>query len=416
MPIFAYEAINAQGQKETGELEAANRNQAIVEIRNAGLKPTKVAQRAETAARKAEKSEKPAARSRDGKIKGRASAQQLTDFTAQLAVLIDAGLPVVRSLKVLGKQQKPGAFKSIVEDVSESVEQGSSLSEAFANHPRSFDRLYVNMIKAGEAGGILDTILQRLADFMEKAQRLKKKVMGAMIYPIIVMSVAVMILTGIMIFVVPAFKKMFEDQGMELHIMTRILIGASEGIVHPIGLAIIGLFVLAGFGLVAWGRTPKGERVFDAVKLKLPIFGPIIKKSVTARFTRTLGTLVMAGVPILESLNICKNAIGNVVLGEAIDKVAGSIKEGESIAGPLGETGLFDDLVVNMIDVGEETGELDKMLLKVADTFDTYVDIAVESLVSILEPVLIVFMGGAIGFIVIALFLPLVGLIDAIGG
>ncbi len=418
MPIFAYEAINAQGQKETGELEAANRNQAILEIRNAGLKPTKVAQRAETSAtRKASPKggEKQAARTKEGKIKGRATPQQLTDFTAQLAVLIDAGLPVVRSLKVLGKQQKPGPFKAICEDVAESVEQGSSLSEAFAMHPRTYDRLYVNMIKAGEAGGILDTILQRLADFMEKAQRLKKKVVGAMIYPIIVMSVAVMILAGIMIFVVPAFEKMFTEQGMELHILTRILIIMSRGLVSWYGILIVALIVLAGFGLVAWGRTPKGERVMDSIRLKLPIFGPIIKKAVTARFTRTLGTLVMAGVPILESLNICKNAIGNVVLGEAIDKVASSIKEGETIAGPLSETGLFDDLVVNMIDVGEETGELDKMLLKVADTFDTYVDIAVESLVSILEPILIVFMGGAIGFIVIALFLPLVGLIDQIG-
>ncbi|MCB9933443.1 MAG: type II secretion system F family protein [Planctomycetes bacterium] len=418
MPIFAYEAINAQGQKETGELEAANRNQAILDIRNAGLKPTKVAQRADTAAKKsaAKKEEAGPARGKGGKIKGRASAQQLTDFTAQMAVLIDAGLPVVRSLKVLARQQKPGAFKFIIEDVSESVEQGSSLSEAFANHPRTFDRLYVNMIKAGEAGGILDTILQRLADFMEKAQRLKKKVVGAMIYPIIVMSVAVMILTGIMIFVIPAFKKMFEEQGMELHIMTQILIWISEGIASIYGLIFVVLVAAAGFGITAWGRTPGGERVMDTIKLKLPIFGNIIKKAVTARFTRTLGTLVMAGVPILESLNICKNAIGNVVLGEAIDKVANSIKEGETIAGPLSETGLFDDLVVNMIDVGEETGELDKMLMKVADTFDTYVDIAVESLVSILEPVLIVFMGGAIGFIVIALFLPLVGLIDAIGG
>ncbi|MCB9894337.1 MAG: type II secretion system F family protein [Planctomycetes bacterium] len=417
MPIFAYEAINAQGQKETGELEAANRNQAILEIRNAGLKPTKVAQRAETAAtKKANKKEDAGpARSKSGKIKGKATSQQLTDFTAQLAVLIDAGLPVVRSLKVLGRQQKPGAFKYILEDISESVEQGSSLSEAFGNHPRTYDKLYVNMIKAGEAGGILDTILQRLADFMEKSQRLKKKVVGAMIYPIIVMSVAVMILTGIMVFVIPAFEKMFKEQGMELHWMTAMLVFVSRGIASIWGLLFV-IAVAAMFaGIVAWGRTAKGERVLDTIKLKLPIFGPIIKKAVTARFTRTLGTLVMAGVPILESLNICKNAIGNVVLGEAIDRVANSIKEGETIAGPLSETGMFDDLVVNMVDVGEETGELDKMLMKVADTYDVYVDIAVESLVSIMEPILIVFMGGAIGFIVIALFLPLVGLIDAIG-
>ncbi|MBX3473536.1 MAG: type II secretion system F family protein [Planctomycetes bacterium] len=419
MPIFAYEAINNQGQKETGELEAPNRNQAILEIRNSGLKPTKVAQRAETAANKANaKATKEAAAgkpAKKGKKGGRVGSQALTDFTAQMAVLIDAGLPVVRSLKVLSKQQKPGPLKFVLEDVAESVETGSSLSEAFAAHPRVFDRLYVNMIKAGEAGGILDTILQRLADFMEKAQRLKKKVIGAMIYPIIVMSVAVMILTGIMIFVVPAFEQMFKEQGFELPLMTQILVGVSNGIASWKGAVFVGVVVATGFGLMAWGRTPKGERFVDKMKLKIPIFGNIIKKAVTARFTRTLGTLVTAGVPILESLNICKNAIGNVVLGEAIDKVASSIKEGETIAGPLGETGLFDDLVVNMIDVGEETGELDKMLMKVADTFDTYVDIAVESLVSILEPILIVFMGGAIGFIVIALFMPLVGLIDAIG-
>ncbi|MDC1142560.1 type II secretion system F family protein [Planctomycetota bacterium] len=418
MPNFAYEAINQQGQKQTGELEADSRNEAILEIRNAGLKPTKVTQVAATAAaartstkQKADAGPKVG---KDGKIRGRVSAQQLTDFTAQMAVLIDAGLPVVRSLKVLSKQQKPGAFKFILEDVSTSVEQGSSLSEAFGAHGRVFDRLFVNMIKAGETGGILDTILQRLADFMEKAQRLKKKVVGAMIYPIIVMSVAVMILTGIMIFVIPAFEKMFADQGMELHWMTKILVYTSRGITSIWGLIFVVAVVLGGFGILAWARTEKGERVTDSLKLKVPIFGNIIKKSVTARFTRTLGTLVMAGVPILESLNICKNAIGNVVLGEAIDRVAGSIKEGETIAAPLSQTGLFDDLVVNMIDVGEETGELDKMLIKVADTFDVYVDIAVESLVSILEPILIVFMGGAIGFIVIALFLPLVGLIDGL--
>ncbi|KAA0210978.1 type II secretion system F family protein [bacterium] len=418
MPIFAYEALNAKGQKETGEVDAANRNQAILDIRNAGLKPTKVTQRAETAATKAAAKAPEAgqaAPAAGGKRKfGRVSAQQITDFTAQLAVLIDAGLPVVRSLKVLAKQQKSVAFKNVIEDVAQSVEQGSSLSEAFGHHPRVFDRLYVNMVKAGEAGGILDTILQRLADFLEKAQRLKKKVIGAMIYPIIVMSVAVMILTGIMIFVVPSFKKMFADQGFDLPPPTAALIFVSDSIAGWRGLVFVAVMAVAFMGFTAWSRTPGGTKAVDKIKLKLPIFGNIIQKAVTARFTRTLGTLVQAGVPILEALTICKNAIGNVVLGNAIEKVAASIKEGETIAGPLSETGLFDDLVVNMIDVGEETGELDKMLVKVADTFDVYVDIAVESLVSILEPVLIVFMGGAIGFIVIALFLPLVSLIENI--
>ncbi|MCC6572916.1 MAG: type II secretion system F family protein [Planctomycetes bacterium] len=416
MPLFAYEAINNKGQRETGEVEAANRNAAIIEIRNAGLKPTKVTQRSEAEKKAATPAAKEKARPADKakRLKGRVASKYVAEFTAQMSVLIDAGLPVVRSLKVLAKQQKEGTFKYMIEDIAESVEQGSSLSDAFNMHNRTFDRLYVNMVKAGEAGGVLDTILQRLADFLEKAQRLKQKVVGAMIYPIVVMSVAVFILTGIMVFVVPSFEKMFKDQGFKLPLMTEILVSVSRGIASWQGAVGLVALILIAFGLMAWGRTAKGTRVKDKLKLKMPILGNIIKKAITARFTRTLGTLVQAGVPILESLTICKNAMGNVILGEAIEKVASSIKEGESIASPLSETGLFDDIVVNMIDVGEETGELDKMLLKVADTFDVYVDVAVESLISILEPMLIVSMGGAIGFIVIALFLPLVSLIENI--
>ena len=411
MPTYKFEAMDATGQEIKDVIESPSQEEAQATIRQMGYFITKISvQKGKQAATKG------VGKKRKTFAIGGAKSKDICTFTRQLSILQDAGLPILRSLRILEGQSKPGALKNALIDTCDEIESGSTLSESMAKNPKVFNRLYVNMIKAGEAGGILDTILQRLADFMEKAQRLKKKVIGAMIYPIIVMSVAVMILTGIMIFVIPAFEKMFKEQGMSLHWMTASLIFVSHALVSWYGIVIAIAVAAAGFGMLAWGRTDAGQRVTDRIKLRVPIFGNIIRKAVTARFTRTLGTLVQAGVPILEALNICKNAIGNVILGEAIDKVASSIKEGESIAGPLGETGLFDPLVVNMIDVGEETGELDKMLIKVADTFDVYVDIAVESLISILEPVLIVFMGGAIGFIVIALFLPLVGLIDAIGG
>jgi type IV pilus assembly protein PilC len=262
---------------------------------------------------------------------------------------------------------------------------------------------------------VLDVIMNRLAGFLEKAQRLKKKVAGASVYPAVVMSVAILILTAIIVFVVPAFETMFKAQGLDLPLPTRMLLMLSRGLAGLPGL--IALVVIVGgiMGISAWSKTSGGKKKMDAIKLKLPIFGTIIRKSTTSRFCRTLGTLISSGVPILESLTICRNAINNEVLGEAIDTVRASIKEGESIAAPLGKTSLFDDLVVNMIDVGEETGELDKMLVKVADNYDLEVDIAVESLMSVMEPILIVFMGGAIGFIVIALFLPLVSMIENIG-
>ncbi len=321
----------------------------------------------------------------------------------------------MRSLKVLTAQQKPGGFKDCLAEVTDSVEAGSTLSDAMAQHPYAFDNLFCNMVRAGEVGGVLDVILNRLAGFLEKAQRLKKKVRGASVYPIVVMSVAILILAAIIIFVVPAFEQMFNAQGLELPLPTQILLVLSRTLASWIGLAIAGGIVLMILGISAWGKTTGGKKAMDRIKLKIPIIGTIIRKSTTSRFCRTLGTLITSGVPILEALSICRNAINNEVLGEAIDTVRASIKEGESISAPLAKTSLFDDIVVNMVDVGEETGELDKMLIKVADNYDVEVDIAVESLMSVMEPVLIVFMGGAIGFIVIALFLPLVSMIESIG-
>jgi type IV pilus assembly protein PilC len=424
MAIFSYEALSADGKRQTGEVEAADRNAAITVIRGGGLKPTKVMEKdSDRGAAKNAGAAAPtpsgsvaAEPKKKGKTKGKVKSQQLSDFANQFAVLQDAGLPIVRSLKVLANQQKPGTFKAILEDVTETVESGSTLSDALAQHPNAFDNLFCNMVKAGEAGGVLDVIMNRLAGFLEKAQRLKKKVVGASVYPVVVMSVAIIILTAIIIFVVPAFETMFKAQGLDLPFPTQMLLFISRGLVGWFGLALVAVVVGTIVGVGAWRKTKGGKRKMDAIKLKLPIFGTILRKSTTSRFCRTLGTLIASGVPILESLTICRNAINNEVLGEAIDTVRASIKEGESIAAPLGKTSLFDDLVVNMIDVGEETGELDKMLVKVADNYDLEVDIAVDALMSIMEPILIVFMGGAIGFIVIALFLPLVSMIENIGG
>jgi type IV pilus assembly protein PilC len=354
---------------------------------------------------------KPAKRPR-----GKASVKALTTFTSQLSTLQDAGLPIVRSLKILEGQMDRGPFKSTLVDVTEDVESGSPLSDALAKHPGTFDGLYTNMVKAGEAGGVLDVILSRLAGFMDKAQKLRKRVQGAMVYPAVVLFVTVSILLLIMIFVVPKFEEVFKQiPGLgELPQITQWLQAISRFLVDDWYIVFGGLFVLiVTFNMVK--RSKGGKRFFDRVKLKLPIVGNLTRKIVVARFSRTLGTLIASGVPILEALLICKNTAGNVVLEEALGKVHDSVREGESIAEPLGECGIFDDIVVNMIDVGEETGELDKMLMKVADNYDDEVDVEVASLVSIIEPILILFMGGAVFIIVLGLFLPLMKLIQGVG-
>lgn len=358
----------------------------------------------------------PAAGATGKPVKGKASVKALTQFTTQLSTLQDAGLPIVRSLKILEGQMERGPFKSTLVEVTEDVESGSPLSDAMAKHPLSFDGLYTNMVKAGEAGGVLDVILSRLAGFMEKADRLRKRVRGAMIYPAVVLFVTVSILLLIMIFVVPKFEEVFKQiPGLgELPPITQALQGISKFLVDRWYAVFGGIFLL----VVAFGvfkRSRGGRRVLDRVRLRLPIIGRLTRKIVVARFSRTLGTLIASGVPILEALTICKNTAGNVVLEEALEKVHTSVREGESIAEPLGECGIFDDIVVNMIDVGEETGELDKMLIKVADNYDDEVDVEVDSLVKVIEPLLILFMGGAVFVIVLGLFLPLMKLIQGVG-
>jgi type IV pilus assembly protein PilC len=359
--------------------------------------------------------------------KTKVSDKVLTEFTSNLAILQDAGLPIVRSLKILEGQTKIGPFKTTLSQLTEDVESGSSLSEAMSKHPGVFDSLYTNMVKAGEAGGILDTILQRLAEFKEKSQRLKNRVRGAMFYPLTVCFVAGGLLTFIMVVVVPKFKEVYsqittpDGKKLELPGITQALIGFAEWLMPTkdggYGIVILPLCLLALWGLfIAWGHTKGGRRMIDTWKVKAPVLGPVTKMTIIARFARTLGTLLSSGVPILEALNIVKGSISNVVLQDAVQQVHDAIKEGEGMAEPLGKSGIFDDMVVNMIDVGEETGELDKMLIRIADNYDQQVDVKLTALISILEPALIVVMGGAVACIVFAIFLPMLKIVESIGG
>ena len=352
---------------------------------------------------------------------GGVSEKQLTQFTTQLSTLQDAGLPIVSCLKILEGQLQKGYFKDVLVSVTDDVESGASLSEAMGKHPKAFDGLYVNMVRAGEAGGVLDVILARLAAFKEKAEKLRRRVKGAATYPIAVMVVIVLILLFIMTNVVPKFEEVFAGLpggADQLPGITKTMMGISQWLVQYWWAFILGVvFLIWGLPKLI-GMSAAGRYFKDSMKLKLPIMGPLYRKVLVARFTRTFGTLISSGVPILDALDIVRGAAGNAVMEEVIGDVHAAIREGESIAEPLTnqKVAIFDDLVINMIDVGEKTGELDKMLIKVADNYDEEVDVAVGSLTSLLEPLLIVVMGGAVFCIVLALFLPLLKIIDQLTG
>ncbi len=413
MPTYQFEAMNSSGQEVKDDIEAADSAEAIAKIRQKGYFPTKVREKA------AKKKVQKKSGGDSGPTKkmpfaiGGVKQKQLVSFTRQLSTLQDAGLPILRSLQILEQQQKPGLMKAIVGGVADEVEGGGTLSDAMSKYPKAFDKLYVNMVAAGEAGGVLDLILSRLADFMEKAAKLKKKVIGAMIYPGVVISIAVGIVSMIMIFVIPKFEAIFSDFKLELPGPTKLLLAMSRWFANDYGWAYIlaAPFVIAGL-MKLIGLSEGGRYALDVVKLKIPILGAILGKTAIARFTRTLGTLISAGVPILDAINITKETAGNEVYARALVKVHDAIREGESMADPLRATKVCDAIVVNMIDVGEETGDLDKMLLKVADNYDNDVDVLVGSLISILEPVMVVVLGVIVGFIVIALFMPMISLIQ----
>jgi type IV pilus assembly protein PilC len=418
MPLYSYEAMNSSGQEVKDEIEAQTSEEAIAKIRTRGFFPTKVREKAA----KKKVARKPTSDIGGSKRKmpfaiGGVPKKQLTAFTRQLSTLQDAGLAILRSLQILEQQQKPGLMKAILGAVADDVEAGGSLSDAMSKHPKAFDKLYVNMVNAGEAGGVLDLILARLADFMEKAQKLKRKVIGAMIYPLVVVTIAVGIVTMIMIFVIPKFEEMFKDFKVELPDVTKLLLSISYFFAKQYGWIYILGFPFFVVALLRLAHMSEGGRyAVDSVKLQIPILGSIVHKSVVARFTRTLGTLISAGVPILDAINITKETCGNEVFSRAMVKVHDAIREGESFADPLRATKICDAIVVNMVDVGEETGDLDKMLLKIADNYDSDVDVLVGSLISVLEPVMVVILGLIVGFIVIALFMPMITLLGAVSG
>jgi type IV pilus assembly protein PilC len=428
MPTFVYEALNAAGKTEKGRIEADTSEEAMAAIRKNGFFPTTVREDKlkEGSGKKTDKKEKKnkSKKKRSFNISiGGVKTKILTQFTRQLSTLQDAGLPLLRSLVILEQQQKPGKLKTILLDVVEDVESGTSLSDAMSKHPKAFDRLYTKMVAAGEIGGVLDVILQRLANFMEKSERLKARIKGAMIYPICVIVVAVAIVTGIMYFVIPKFKDIFNDFDVTLPGLTLWLIDASLWIAGtpesgqqaiPGYVWIIASPFLIYFFFALIRKTKPGRAAFDIILMKIPVIGTLVEKTSVARFTRTLGTLIAAGVPILEAVLITRDTSGNHVYEKALNEVHDSIREGESVAAPLREAKVCDSIVVNMIEVGEETGDLDIMLVKVADNYDEEVDVAVSALLSLLEPLLVVVLGGIVGTIVLALFLPLVKMIESV--
>ena len=430
MPRFNYVALDARGQESTGLIEASNTNDAVGQLRQAGYFPTSVyeegknggggaakAKRSTAVAKTASKA--PAVAKKSGaKVANKSIKPKiLMIFTRQLATLIDAGLPLLRGLMVLEKQERDPVLKATIAKLSDAVQGGSTFSEGLAQHPKIFNKLYINMVKAGEVGGVLELVLIRLAEFQEKAQKVKNKVVAAMFYPIIVLVIAIVIMGFLLVFIVPKFEQIFHDMlnGKPLPLLTEYVIATSRAVQNNwyIILAVVALLVVA---YRAFAATAGGKVTLDRIKLRLPLFGDLVRKSSISRFSRTLGTLVTSGVPILQALNITRETAGNHVVGEAIGKVHDSVKEGESIVQPLEASGIFPPMVISMIDVGEETGQLPEMLLKVAEVYDDEVDNAVAGLTSLLEPIMIVFLAVVVGTIVIALFLPLITIIQTMQG
>ena len=424
MPKFNYVAMDAKGKEVTGTLESENQTTAYSRLREMGYFTTSIVEAGKDGGQPAVTA--PAARAGTRKVAGKkmklslgggkVKSKVLTAFTRQLATLIDAGLPLLRGLEVLRKGEKNPALQRAISTISDSVQSGSTFSEAMAQHPKIFNRLFVNMVRAGEAGGVLDVTLSRLADFQEKAQKIKNKVISAMVYPSVVIFVAISIMTFLMIVIVPKFQEIFRDllQGAPLPALTQFVIGASN-LIKDQALIVIG--VLAGLivFIKIWGKTTKGRYVIDKVKLSSPVFGSLLQKVGIARFTRTLGTLIASGVPILQALNIVRETSGNAVIAKAVGQIHDSVKEGERIVQPMQSTKVFPPMVVSMVEVGEETGALPDMLMKIADVYDDEVDNAVAALTSMLEPIMIVFLAVIVGTIVIAMFMPLISVITQLG-
>lgn len=426
MPRFEYIALDARGQESRGVIDASNANDVVGQLRQAGYFPTSVVEEGKGGTVKVAKTQKAmkaasAPKAKKGSItlfqKKTVSSKVLMIFTRQLATLIDAGLPLLRGLNVLAKQEKDPVLRNTINALADSVQGGSTFSESMAQHPRIFNKLYINMVKAGELGGVLELVLNRLAEFQEKAQRIKNKVVAAMAYPVIVLLIAVLIMLFLLAFIVPKFEQIFHDMlgGKPLPALTQIVINASNSLktnwIFLFGGIVI---IVVAYKMIA--KTPTGRQMIDKIMLKAPLFGDLTRKSSISRFSRTLGTLVTSGVPILQALNITRDTAGNAVVADAVTKVHDAVKEGESIVAPLEASGVFPPMVISMVDVGEETGQLPEMLLKIAEVYDDEVDNAVEGLTSLLEPVMIVLLALIVGTIVIALFMPLIEIIKGMQG
>src|SRR2546423_5185807 len=428
MPKYNYVAMDQKGKETKGTLEVASQNEAIGRVKEMGLFPTKIVEIEKVKEKEGAKGKaggKPAKKkggSLNIQIKipglsGKVKSKVLTTFTRQLATLVDAGLPLLRGLRVLEKQEKHPTLKNIIAELALSIEGGSTFSEALAQHPKVFNRLFVNMVKAGELGGVLEVVLTRLSEFMEKAQKIKGKVIAAMFYPVAVLIVATGILIILMVKVVPSFEQVFIGmaEGAQLPAFTRLVLGISRMIKDNI-LMTLGIVVAFFIMLAIFKRTKFGRHAWDKFRLKMPVVGPVVSKVAISRFTRTLGTLVSSGVPILQALTIVKETAGNIVISNAVGAVHESVKEGETITAPLEASGVFPPMVISMVDVGEQTGALPEMLLKIADNYDEEVDNAVAAMTSLLEPIMIVFLAVVVGSIVIAMFLPLIALMNSVGG
>jgi type IV pilus assembly protein PilC len=401
--MYQWVAETKKGRKLKGEIEAASEKIAQAQLKKRNLRILKL---------------KPKPKDLFANIsfmQPKVTNKDIVIFTRQFSTMIDAGLPLVQGLNILAEQAENPTFKSILRQLTKDVEGGSTLAEAMKKHPKVFDSLFVNLIAAGEVGGILDTILQRLATFIEKAEDLKSKIKGALTYPIVVIAIALIVIAVILIFVIPVFQDMFASFGQALPVPTQIVVNMSDfmkGNIHWIIIAIIAIAI----AFKQYRNSKSGRKVTDTLSLKLPVFGDLLKKTAVARFTRTLGTMMSSGVPILDSLEIVAKTAGNVVIEEIIYEVRGSIAEGQTIAEPLSENDVFPGMVIQMISVGEATGALDTMLGKIADFYDKEVDTAVDALTSMLEPLLMLFLGGSIGGLVVAMYLPIFTMAGAVGG
>jgi type IV pilus assembly protein PilC len=428
MPKYDYIALDSHGKETKGSIEVGSQNEAIGRVKEMGLFPTKIIEAERAQDKSSGKKAKPAAKAGGKKkaglsleikipgLTGGVKPKVLTTFTRQLATLVDAGLPLLRGLRVLEKQERNATLKRILGELALAIEGGSTFSEALAQHPKVFNRLFVNMVKAGELGGVLEVVLKRLAEFSEKAQKIKGKVKAALFYPVAVLFVAMGILALLLLFVIPRFKDVFANMGVKMPGFTLLVLGISDAVrLHF--LSVMGVVAACVTVLLIFIKgTKAGRYLWDKIKLKMPPMGSVVSKVAISRFARTLGTLVSSGVPILQALMIVKETAGNLIIADAVTKVHESVKEGETITAPLEASRVFPPMVVSMVDVGEQTGALPEMLLKIADTYDEEVDNAVSAMTSLLEPIMIIFLAVVVGSIVIAMFLPLIAMISQMSG